>query len=34
LAADVWKLTDGAVTEYIKITGVTTLVLGVDYGLF
>ncbi len=34
LAADVWRLTDGAVTEYIKITGVTSLVLGVDYGFF
>jgi Ca2+-binding RTX toxin-like protein len=34
LAADVWKLTDGAVTEYLKITGVTSLVLGVDYGFF
>ena len=34
LAADVWRLTDGAVTEYIKITGVTALVLGVDYGFF
>jgi Ca2+-binding RTX toxin-like protein len=34
LAADVWKLTDGAVTEYLKITGVTALVLGVDYGFF
>jgi Ca2+-binding RTX toxin-like protein len=34
LAADVWRLTDGAVTEYLKMTDVTALVQGVDYGFF